>query len=186
MSRLTRTSPTTPHALPCQSLRVPELPVIPRPGSFNWIPDLVRISLATRSHFIVLFARPPCSSSRNRISAVLVVGDMINEPTPGLNCRMRCLISEFQSWKGDFVAVPHWRRCWPPVRLYCNSPVRRMDETDIVTPILPWSLSGNNWILDSPLGKSCSNSWEIRLLFTGPLSKNPSLSPIQLVSWCTS
>jgi hypothetical protein len=65
-------------------------------------------------------------------------------------------------------------------------PVRRMDESDIVTPILPWSLSGNNWILDSPLGKSCSNSWEIRLLFTGPLSKIPSLSPIQLVSCCTS
>jgi hypothetical protein len=84
------------------------------------------------------------------------------------------------------VAVPHWRRCWPPGHLYCNSPVRRMDESDIVTPILPWSLSGNNWILDSPLGKSCSNSWEIRLLFTGPLSKIPSLSPIQLVSCCTS
>ena len=106
--------------------------VIPTP----WIPDLVRrISLATHSHFVVrtycTCARCPWLSSLADppdLSAVpVVVRDIINELTPGLNYRIDAMlfISEFQSWKGDFVAVPHWHDVVPvltPVRAVWTRP----------------------------------------------------------------
>ena len=56
----------------------------------HWIPDLVRISLATRSHFIVLCTPPLALLADPDLGSICGEEYITNELTPGLNCRMRC------------------------------------------------------------------------------------------------